>query len=435
MARMKSVLWIVIVVFAGRCCAQSACVPGAIPAAGARVQAVVAELRKNQLAQDAMETNVPQEIAEQMTRLKEVLSVASDAVLACEKPSVETGQLRKNLNRTLHANGSVGDMTDSIPIGGRGSGEEAGSYGHNLRVGVSRPAGVTGLLEVEFSINIECGDDTMLLVYEMQDGHWKQRLRWQSPPLMEISDAFGDFFMSAIVATPAGSGKEDSPWRLVVAHGTPWCTSRWSNFKMDVLEPGSSPASPRVDWHMNRSFSRGDFPTRLKAFGNGFELRLNTMCLDPDCYERHVIYRYRLEANGVVHRVGPIATNSRGFVEEWLSAPWEELSEVTAAEGASDLQAVHESFEHWKKSDSEFVSHRYGPVRACANAGVFQVEINSKLDTIDPGKPGGDSKPLPSRYFHVREGKDGYVMVSAPTESDPTCTGPDLMPLNPEGSN
>ncbi len=186
---------------------------------------------------------------------------------------------------------------------------------------------------------------------------------------------------------------------------------------------------------MNRSFSRGDFPTRLKAFGNGFELRLNTMCLDPDCYERHVIYRYRLEANGVVHRVGPIATNSRGFVEEWLSAPWEELSEVTAAEGASDLQAVHESFEHWKKSDSEFVSHRYGPVRACANAGVFQVEINSKLDTIDPGKPGGDSKPLPSRYFHVREGKDGYVMVSAPTESDPTCTGPDLMPLNPEGSN
>ena len=47
MARMKSVLWILVVVFAARCLPEF-CSPAAIPAADARVQAVVAELRKNQ---------------------------------------------------------------------------------------------------------------------------------------------------------------------------------------------------------------------------------------------------------------------------------------------------------------------------------------------------------------------------------------------------
>ena len=432
MARMKSVLWIVFVVFAGRCCAQTACVPGAIPAAGARVQAVVAELRKNQLAADAMETYVSPEIADQMTRLKEALSEASDAALACEKPSVDASRLRKSLIRALHATQPMPEDPNTLSKDDPRYKEDEGTYGHNLQVEVRRPAGFAGLLEVQYSINIECGVDTMLIVYELQDGNWKQRLRWQAQPLKEISDAFGDFFVSTIVSGPAASGKEDSSWRLVVAHGTPWCTSRWSNFKLDVLTPGEASASPHVDFHLNRSLSRGDFESHLKSFGNELELRVNTMCLDLSggCYERHVIYRYRLEANGVVRRVGPIATNARGFVEEWLAAPWEELSEVTAAESASDLNAVHESFDHWKKSDSEFVSHRYGPVRACANAGVFQVQINSTLQIIVTGKPGGDSKPLPSHYFHVREGKDGYVMVSAPTEPDPACTGADLMPAS-----
>ena len=377
-----------------------------------------------------MDGVVPPAIAKQMTRLKDALSGATDAALACEKSSVDVNELRKGLIRTLGANEPMPDDRNTLSKDDPRYKEDEGTYGHNLQVEVRRPTGIAGLLEIEYSINIECGVDTMLLVYELQSGHWKQRLRWQSPPLKEISDAFGDFFVSTIVPASAASGGEGSSWKLVVAHGTPWCTSRWSNFKMDLLTPGSAPASPHVDWHLNRSLSRGDFESHLKAFGDEFELRVNTMCLDVlgGCYERHVIYRYRLESNGLVRRVGPIATNARGFVEEWLAAPWDELSEVTDAESGSDLNAVHESFDYWKKSDSEFVSHSYGPVRACANAGVFQVQINSTLQIIVTGKPGGDSKPLPSRYFHVREGKDGYVMVSAPAEPDPACTGPDLMP-------
>lgn len=435
MARMKSVLWILVVVFAARCCAQNACSAMAISAAGARVQSVVAELRKDNAAE--MDNEQFSVVSDHMTQLKETLSSASDAVLACEKPSVDVSNMRTSLIRTVHANGPLPDPTVSISKGDPGYEEEAGLYGHNLRVGVIRPTAVTGLLEVEYSINIECGVDTMLLVYELRDGHWEQRLRWQSSPLTTISDAFGDFFVSAVLVAPSDPGEGGPKWSVAVAHGEPWCSSHMSGFKIDLLAPGNSPSLPVLVWHTQRIYSRGDTEPRIKAFGNVFELRLNSMCLDVlNCYERRAVYRYRLESNGTVRRVGPIATNARGFVEEWLVAPWEESQNLTVVEARTELQQVHDNFDPPAKPNlSEYVKDTYGPVRACAARGVFQVQIDSSLETEVTGKPGGNSKSLPSLYFHVRVGKDGYVMISAPTESDPTCTGPDLMPLNPEGSN
>jgi len=54
-------------------------------------------------------------------------------------------------------------------------------------------------------------------------------------------------------------------------------------------------------------------------------------------------------------------------------------------------------------------------VHACNAPATFQVKIDSTLETFVPGKPGGVSKPLQTHYLHVREIKDGYLMVSAST--------------------
>ena len=148
-----------------------------------------------------------------------------------------------------------------------------------------------------------------------------------------------------------------------------------------------------------------------------------------NCFERRVIYRYEVDGNDRVHRINPIANHARGFVEEWLSAPWDESRELSAPESAASLQKVRDELDPPSKPDSDnYVSHGVGPVRACTTRGVFQVQIDSSLERIVPGKPGGESKPLSSVYFHVRELKDGYLMLSAPTDPDATCTGPNLMP-------
>ena len=379
-----------------------------------------------------MEEGVPPTIANKITHIKDALSQVSDAALACATPPTEPLELEKHLAEVLHANAPEPPPNSAISTNDHRYDEILGSYGHNLRVRVSRPPEFAGVLAIQYSINIECGADTMLLVYEVQDGAWMEKLRWQSSPLKEISDAFGDFFLSAFLHDPSSPKGQEVKWRIVVAHGTTWCTSRFSGFKIDLLAAGPDSVSPRLIWHTERGYSRGGFYLRLKSAGNTFELRLNADCMSFDnanCFERRVIYRYTVDDGDHVRRVNPLGINARGFVEEWLSAPWSESQDFSAPGSSALLQKTHDQFNPpLKPNDDQFVSHSFGPVRACAAPGVFQVQFNSTLERIVPGKPGEESNPLPSSYFHVSEVEDGYLMLSAPIAPDPTCTGPNLMP-------
>lgn len=427
---MKHMSWILLLPLAFQCFAHDHCSPTALSQAAAQALAFQKELQKANVGD--LEDDVPAAIADKITQLKDALNSTSNATLSCAKPSVDPNELQKNIARALHANQPEYDGNPNMPKDDPRFEHLPGLYGNNLMVQVRRPSGTQGMIAVQFSFDIECGTDTMLLAYKLGDGVWTEKLRWQSPPLKSISDAFGDFFLATFLHDPSALEDNDANWRVVVAHGTIWCQSRFSNFKIDLLSPSRDPASPRVLWHTGRAYSRSDFDPQIKSSGNTFELRLNADCMffdEANCFERRVIYRYSVDDNDSVRRLGPFGMNARGFVEEWLTAPWPESQNVSAAEAVAALQEVHDHFDRpAKPGDDQFVSHSFGPVRACAAPGVFQVQINSTLEKIVPGKPGGDSSPLPSRYFHVGESKDGYLMLSARAEPDPSCTGTNLMP-------
>lgn len=431
---MKRLSWGLLLLLGISCRAQNHCSPSVLSQTSTRVVALQRELGRTKVGE--MDETVPPATANKITQLKDALSRVSDAALACANPSVNPIALEKQLAQILHANAPEPASNTAISNNDHRYDEIFGSYGHNLRVKVSRPPGFADILAIQYSINIECGADTMLLVYGLQDGTWVERLRWQSPPLKQTSDAFGDFLVSAYLRDSSASKSRSTRWLVAVAHGTPWCTSRFSGFKMDLLSPGPGPASPRVLWHTERAYSRGGFEPWIKPSGNMFELRLNADCMSFDsanCFERRVIYRYTVDMNGRVRRVGPLAINARGFVEEWLSAPWSESRDFAIAGAVDGLQKVHDQFNPpFKPNDDQFVSHSLGPVRVCVALGTFQIQINSSLVRIIPGKPGGESEALASRYFRVRAVKDGYMMVAAPTAPDPKCTGPNLMPSDGE---
>jgi hypothetical protein len=376
---------------------------------------------------EGIDTRVPPALRNQLTQLKSALSCGADAALARAGASVEPLELQNRLTELLSANSAGatdnGAANDWRPFAGTNA--VSTPYGSDLSVRVSKPPSAVALLVVDFSFDIECSDDHMLLVYALRDGAWRRLMRWQAPPLKEISDAFGDFFVWTTLAGPGGA---DSSPRIVVAHGTPWCTSRISGFKIDVLSAGPDPDSAMLVWHTERGYSRSGFIPTLRSWGDVFELRVNESAFDIDEFERRVIYRYRVDKDQGARRIEPLAIHARGFVEEWLTAPWTEAVSFSAEEAVSELKAVHDAMAKPEDLDSEFVTDRHGPVRACSALGIFQVQISSTLNKIVPGKPGGESKPLPSHFFRVRETQDGYVMLSARTEPDPTCRGADLMP-------
>lgn len=409
------------------CGAQTPCLPGSLDSTASRVRDIQKELEKVPVGE--MDTTVPVAARDLLTQLKDALTCASDAALAHAGASVDPAELQKRMADALNANPPEPPANTVVPKDDHRFDEAFGSYGHNLRVRVTRPSGVAGHTEVEFSINVECGNDHMLLAYAFRTGTWRRQMRWQASLLKKVSDAYGDFFIYTTLPTPE---EKDSGLWIVVAHGTPWCTSRFSGFAIDIITPASDPNSAEVLWHTAGGYSRGDFEPKLISSGDTFELQLNEATMDIMVYERRIIYRYRIDDHQRVHRIQPIATNPRGFVEEWLSAPWSESQSFSAGEARRALQPVHEQLAMRSSSDTKFINYSYGPVTACKIPGDIQVQINSTLEINVPGKPNGESRQLPSHYFQVRKVADGYLMISARTEPDPACTGANLMPTDGE---
>jgi len=379
--------------------AQQKCATDAVVA---QVHARQSELLKVQV--EDMTNEVPPAARGQISHLKDALATAVDAGMGCVPAGSDAATIERSLAKLLGANQPEKPFT---PSNGPSDVPVAGIYGADLDVAVSTPTNAPQLRAVEVSFGIECGEDTLLLLYEAKPEGWRQVLRWQSGDYADISGAFGGFFLYAILP-----GDVPGERRVAVVHGTDWCTSRFSGLKLYMLAPSAAGGAPRVVWHTERSYSRGDSVPRLRSTADGFELRLNDVALDIDGYERSVIYRYRVAGDQVV-RVAPIATNGRGFVEEWLTMPWDEAKAQTSPNEIEGMKVVHERLAKSDKDVKTYVSYKYGPVRACSVKGRYEVEMEAD--------PGG------KQFYAIEEGQSGYMMVNFGTTQDERCSGPDLM--------
>lgn len=396
--------------------AQNACPDAEGHIAAAHVSALQKELKN--ISVEEMDTDIPPRAQETMRVLKDATTEVADAMLRCASPASEPQVLQLQIASLLNANPA--EPPDGvIDANDHRYDEASGGYGHNLRVAVSRIS--AELLAVRFSINIECGHDTQLLIYERSADGWKRRLRWQSNHAQKISDAFGDFFLYQLVpSTTSGT-----PWRIAIARGAPWCTSRISLFRLELITPGDDTDSARLLWHTDAIYSRGDFAPVLKTSPNALELRINRPTIDAEGYETRTIYRYTILDSNHIERISPIGLNARGFVDAWASAPWSEAKNFVAPEATEALKQVHDNLDaSLHKDNAPPLAVVYGPVRPCTNARLFQVQFD--LDMIANNR----TEHRRSIYFHMREVKDGYQLLSASATSDPACKGPDLMRTN-----
>jgi hypothetical protein len=367
--------------------------------AGAEVKMAQARLRA--IAVEEMDTDVPEAAQAPMLALKSALLAAVDARLKCEKDVVDAGALEAGLNAQLGGD-PEGPSTAS------GERTTGGAYGSDLHFAVRRPEKPAGLLTVVATFDVECGRDTVLLVYRWDGWSWRRALSWQAERYDKVSGAFGDWFDFAVLQD--GQAGE---WLVAVVHGTPWCTSRVSGFAVDVLQPSRGGQPQRVTFHKAHGYLRDTDPT-FRARADGFELRVSMLSLDLDKLERTGIFRYRVR-DGKVERVQPAANNGRDFVDEWLQVGWEEASRWSAPAGLAALAAQHARLEKLQDYGTpNRPSFRYGPVRSCKDdPRHFQVELD-----LSPGGP---------TYFQIRTGDNSFEMVAVSESADPQCTGPDIM--------
>jgi hypothetical protein len=368
-----------------------------------------------------MNTDVPATAQQLIPQLKTALAQTARAVLACHDSAIDSHMLESEIATLLQANPPQ-PPPNSVVMNGDPRYPEwlSDEYGSNLLVSVTRPQ--PQLISVQFQFHIECGYDTVWMLFDQESSHWHEKLVWQAPPYKEVSGAFGDFFETAVLPGTAQQGL-----RIAVAHGHPWCTSRMSGFSLSVLAPNAN-GQARVIWQTNREYSRFDFEPRLLVRGDTFELRLHAdeMEFDPDdAFERLVVYRYRVSGDKVT-RLEPVAAHARGFVEEWLTMPWEEAVVQSDPGQTGKLQTVHKQYEVSFKNTDDYTSWRSGPVQACTTGDRFQTIMTTERNRRVPGKSDDEVTPGPTYYFQLQQ-DNGYRLLTITTTPDPSCTGPDLM--------
>ena len=330
---------------------------------------------------------------------KRALAEAIDARLACSGEKIDPAALRRTLAAALNVAAQPAPPKDKA------------ASPDQLLIEVERSAVPHPLILVRAGFAIPCGDDNLLAGYAWNSGHWQRVLHWHSGDYQEVSGAYGDGFSFA--ALPGG--------QVVVAYGTPWCTSNWSHFRAAVIAPANGTAGQRVLFQMDADYFR-DENIRLKKRPDGFELRAPVLSHDPGVLFRPGIFRYRVHGE-TVQRVQPAAANGRGFVDEWLGLD-DVLARAWSDPAAAD--AVLQARQGLRKQDEATEAlFSYGPVRACAGGeNRYQVEIELRDTTASK-----QWQDWPSYYWYalIRQEQNGFTMLGLSATPDAACKGPDLM--------
>ncbi len=382
------------------------CSQRAVSDAVGRVRSIQSQLTRFKFEKDQLPYEIPPEMQVLLANYKTALAETVSAYVACQDPhAADVARLETEISKLLEPeNRNPVPETNSAPP----AEEDEFLYKSNLLVKVDRPRRFPRVLAIDLSNDIGCGDDHSLLIYEQEGQHFIERVRWQSGPAKDVSEFFGDFFLFAFAPREPGG-----QWVVAVAHGHPWCTSRWSGFDIDVIEPARGTAAQHNLFHLKEGFVREATPV-MKPTRDGFDLRVDIGALDAEYLTRPGIFRYRI-SDKIVERVQPVAKNGRDFVDEWLRVHWNEASLWSDPRQQASLKAEHESLVRNTVGEQRvFGLITYGAVKACGDRTArFQVEVSAESKgTI---------------FFQIEQKPNAFLMLSASKVANPQCKGADLV--------
>ena len=309
------------------------------------------------------ETRVSPSASQKIVKLKDGIANLTDAYMACEPPDHK--RIQADLNALILPTSS-----------------EENRYGSPLTF---EAQGTHRLISITATFGVNCGLDTILLIYAPQENAWQQVLRYQSPPYKEVSGAYWSLKYQISPPDPSGN------WFVIASRVMPWCSSTWSSIEYAILRPGPKVLLKRTEgmWWGNEDFGT------LTTTPTTADIRFTNRSIDMAVHSRPHIRHYEISGDSV-KRTQPIAESPRDFVDEWIVSPWTEARDWSAP----GLEAFHKQ----AQKASEFIS-----IQTCPDA--VQVGVTDiKTEKL-------------SLYFRVT-GQSTFKMQSVRTTPDPSCTGP-----------
>jgi hypothetical protein len=278
--------------------------------------------------------SVPESVQPLLTQLKHQLrDLISETIT--ENPSLSGRRLRREVLRRLATTGvHLADRTEYKSI------EEVPpfTYGGIWDVSFHKPKGHRNLIAVVTTLEIGCGDDSSLYLFERRKSGWELVLARESLGYEEVRDAQGHFDFG--VSLPDKHGN----WFVVATSITPWCTSNWRSLRYHVLKPGESAYTPTVMFSATEGIYIGtDEPLRLYVKQDSFSVdHIDRFDLDDGLHNRVHVRRFVVKGDSVT-RVAPLALAPHDFLDEWKRLPWEEASRWISGSRGTVIRDTHEA--------------------------------------------------------------------------------------------
>ncbi len=249
--------------------ATLSCPPGDAARTAMLPLAIQNKLLAHKIAPDDFELDAPADVGRDIVMLRKTLDTATQAFFRCEAGNdSDPESLQTRLAAFLHADESKRNENGTALDG---------VYGANLNIKLTPARGLPNSIFVVLNFSIECGDDNVLLLFTKETDQWSKRLHWYSNEYTKPSDAFGDLYVYSAVP-----GQDGAPL-VAIAHGHPWCTSRWSGFNIDLLRPATKLTSQVILGHFSTGYDRNSDQTqRIKPTANGFTFKFWTNEAVPD---------------------------------------------------------------------------------------------------------------------------------------------------------
>ena len=212
-----------------------------------------------------MSTDVDPSAQAGIERLKDRLQSFVDAVMRCAPPTADADALQRQI-------ASQGDAVDPPAFDPKTPGPDR--MGESLAYEVRVIEGRWPIVAVVAHFGIECGSDSILMLYKHKAGRWSDVMVRRSKPYRSISGAWEE--LEYDISEPDAKGR----WFVVTANVNPWCVSVWQRVHFDVARPGPMPRQPKVLLSRSNTINIEDGVT-IEAGRSVFTVRYDGRSLDP----------------------------------------------------------------------------------------------------------------------------------------------------------
>jgi hypothetical protein len=351
-------------------------------------------------------TNVSPYAQRSIASMKQALTAFIRSYMECVSPDPNPAEIERNLLQLVHG---IEWKTPEGVVDGDKIPPDFEKYGFELYFRV-RVTDTPRLVSITADFSIECGDDTVLLIFSPEGNSWKESLHWQTEPYKTV--AGGTMAFNYAISPPDDAGR----WYVVVHTISPWCSSTWSDIRYAAFRPTADPLNPQMlltnsafMWWGNEDYGKA------VADRDEFDLRFHSSSIDSGVHNRVWIRHYQILANSV-KRIQPVAVSPRDFVDEWIISPWSESAAWSSSSSADLLRQAHEMMSRHEKSNSRLLE--YDSVYLCSGGDSYQVEVSEAT---------GKKFNIEHSYYFRVSGDGPFTMTRVTQEPDGNCGGRNLL--------